>query len=39
MYLVHIWWDDRYWSEILRSTILTSLYDFKVKVTDLEFLC
>ena len=24
MYLVHVWYDDRYWSKILRSTIPTA---------------
>ena len=38
MDLVYIWYDDRYWSKILRSTIPNPKHDFKVKVTDLEFL-
>ena len=29
----------RYWSEVLRSTIMTHLGDLEVKVTDLEILC
>ena len=29
----------RYWSEVLRSTIMTHLGDIEVKVTDLEILC
>ena len=36
MDLVHIWYDDRYWSKILHSTIPTPIHDLKVKVTDLE---
>ena len=39
MDLVYIWYDDRYWSKILFSTIPTSMHDLKVKVTDLVFLC
>ena len=39
MYLFHVWYDDRYSSKILHSTIPTPLHDLKVKVTDLEFLC
>ena len=39
MDLVHIWYDDRYWSKILWGAIPTSVHDLKVKVTDLEFLC
>ena len=30
---------DRYWSEVLCSTIMDHLSDFEVKVTDLEILC
>ena len=30
---------DRYWSEVLRSTIMTTLGDLEVKVTDLKILC
>ena len=30
---------DRYWPEVLCGTIMTSLYDLEVKVTDLEILC
>ena len=37
--LIHLWYDDTYWSKILRSTILTTLGHVKVKVTDLEFKC
>ena len=37
--LIHLWYDDTYWSKILRSTIPTTLGHVKVKVTDLEFLC
>ena len=32
MYLVHIWYDDRYWFKILRRQILTPLHDLKDKV-------
>ena len=39
MDLVYVWYDDRHWSKILLSTILTPMHDFKVKVTDLELLC
>ena len=37
--LIHLWYDDTYWSKILRSTITTTLGHVKVKVTDLEFSC
>ena len=30
---------DRYWSQDLCCTIITSLYVLEVKVTDLEILC
>ena len=36
MDLVHVWYDDRYWSKILHSTIPIPIHDLKVKVTDLE---
>ena len=39
MDLVYIWYNDRYWSKILFSTIPTRMHDLKVKVTDLELLC
>ena len=39
MDLVYIWYDDRYWSKFLFSTIPNSMHDLKVKVTDLELLC
>ena len=39
MDLVHVWYDDRYWSKILFSTIPTPIHDLKVKVTDLELSC
>ena len=39
MDVVHVWYDDRYWSKILQGTIFTPIYDLKVKVIDLEFLC
>ena len=35
MDLVYIWYDDRYWSKILFSTIPNPMHDLKVKVTDL----
>ena len=38
MDLVYVWCYDRYWSKILHSAIPTPIHDFKVKVTDLEFL-
>ena len=38
-YLVHVWYDDRYWSKILCSTIPTPVHDLKVKVRALDFLC
>ena len=34
MGLVHVWYDDRYGSKILHSTIPTPIHDLKVKVTD-----
>ena len=34
MDLGYIWYDDRYWSKILFSTILTPMRDLKVKITD-----
>ena len=42
MDLVHAWYDDRYWSKILRGTIPNRVHDLhvhdlKVKVMDLEF--
>ena len=39
MDLVQVWYNDRYWSKILHSTIPTPIHDPKVKVTDLELLC
>ena len=39
MDLVHEWYDDRYWSKILCSTIHTPHHVLKVKVTVLELLC
>ena len=36
---IHLWYDDTYWSKILRSTIPTTLGDVNVKVTDYEFPC
>ena len=37
--LLHLWYDDTYWSKILCSTIPTTLVHVKVKVLDLEFSC
>ena len=37
--LIHLLYDDTYWSKILCSTIPTTLGHIKVKVTDLEFKC
>ena len=37
MDLVHMWNDDRYWSEVCINIISTHDRDFGVKVTDLEF--
>ena len=39
MDLVYIWYDYRYWSKILFSTIPSPAYDVEVKVTDFEILC
>ena len=39
MDLVHVLYDDGYWSIIFNSTIPTPIHDLKVKVTDLELLC
>ena len=36
MDLLYIWYDYRYWSEILFSTIHTLAHGLKVKVMDLE---
>ena len=38
MDLVHVWYDDRYWSKILRGSIPSPVHEIKVKVTHLEFL-
>ena len=38
MDLVHVWYDGRYWSKILRSTISIPVHILKVKVKDFEFL-
>ena len=38
IYVWSVWYDDRYLTKILCSTISTSLHPLKVKVTDLEFL-
>ena len=37
--LIHLWYDDTYWSRILHNTIPTTLGHVKVKVTDFEFKC
>ena len=37
--MIHLWYNDTYWSTILCSTIPTTLGHVKVKVTDLEFSC
>ena len=39
MDLVHVWYDDIYWSKILLSTIPTPIHDINVKVMDLELSC
>ena len=39
MDLVFVWYEVKYWSKILHSTIPTPVHDLKVKVTDLELLC
>ena len=39
MYLVYIWYGDRYKSKVLFSNTLNHSQDLKVKVTDLELLC
>ena len=38
MDLVHVCYDDRYWSKILLSTIPTPMHGLKVKVTGLDML-
>ena len=38
MDLVHVWYDDRYLSRILRCTIPTPVHDHKVKVKDWFFM-
>ena len=37
--LIHLWYEDIYWSKILRITIPTIQGHVKVKVTDLELSC
>ena len=37
--LLHLWYDDTYWSKILHITIPTTIGHIKVKVTDLELSC
>ena len=39
MDLVHVWYDDTYWSKISEGTIPIPVHDLEVKVTDFEFLC
>ena len=39
MDLVHVWYEDGYWSKNLHSTIPNPIHNLKVKVTDLELLC
>ena len=39
MDFIHVWYDDRYLSKILRGTISTLVHDLKVKVMDWEVLC
>ena len=39
MNLVHVCYGDRYWSKIIHGTIPIPLYDTKVKVISLKFLC
>ena len=36
--LIHLWYDDTYWSKILRSTIPTILGHVKIKVTERIFM-
>ena len=36
MDLVYVWYNDRYWSNILLGTIPIPMQHLKVKVTDLE---
>ena len=36
MDIVYIWYDDRYWSKVLFTTIPALARDLKVKVTALE---
>ena len=38
VYLFHVWHDGRCCSKILCSTIPNPVHDFKVKVTDFDFL-
>ena len=37
--LIHLWYDNTYWSKILRSTISILLGHVKVKVMDIDFSC
>ena len=39
MDVVYMWYGDRYWSQILFSTIPIPDHDLQVKVTDLEISC
>ena len=36
MDLIHLWYDDTYWSKIMPSSILTTLVHVKVKVTVMQ---
>ena len=38
MDMVHIWYDDRYWSKVLFSTIPTPACGLKIKVVELQLL-
>ena len=35
MDLVHVWYDDEYWSKISHSTIPTPIHDLKVQMTKI----
>ena len=37
MDLIHLWYDGRYWSKILCSTIPFPVHELKVQIRDLEF--
>ena len=38
MDLIHVWYGDRYWSNIVRGTIPIQVNDLEVKAICLEFL-